>query len=42
MCLMFVSMKTLKDHEWMDVSFANHVYNTEFSVEKRLEYGFAI
>ena len=37
-----VSMKTLKNHEQMDVSWANHVYNTEFRVEKRLEYGFAI
>ena len=37
-----VSMKTLKNHERMDVSWANHVYNTEFSVEKRLEHGFAI
>ena len=36
------SMKTLKDHERMDVSWANHVYTTEFSVEKRLEHGFAI
>ena len=37
-----VSTKALKNHEWIDVSWANHVYNTEFSVEKRLEYGFAI
>ena len=37
-----VSMKTLKNHERMDVSCLNHVYNTEFSVEKRLEHGFAI
>ena len=37
-----VSMKTLKNHERMDVSWANHVYNTEFSVEKRLEQCFAI
>ena len=42
MGLMCVSMKTLKVHEWMDVSWANHVYNTEFSVEKRLEHCFAI
>ena len=42
MCLSCVSMKTLKNHERMDVSWANHVYNTEFSVEKRLEHGFAI
>ena len=37
-----VSMKTLKNHERMDVSWGNHVYNTECSVEKRLEHGFAI
>ena len=44
MGLSCVSMKTLKNHELMDVSWANHVYNTEFqfSVEKRLEHGFAI
>ena len=42
MGLSCVSMKTLKNHERMDVSWANHVYNTEFSVEKRLEHGFAI
>ena len=34
MGLSCVSMKTLKNHEW-GVSWANHVYNTEFSVEKR-------
>ena len=42
MGLRCVSMKTLKNHERMDVSWANHVYNTKFSVEKRLEHGFAI
>ena len=42
MGLSCVSMKPLKNHERMDVSWANHVYNTEFSVEKRLEHGFAI
>ena len=42
MGLNFVSMKTLKNHERVDVSWANHVYNTEFSVEKRLKHGFAI
>ena len=42
MGLSCVSMKTLTNHERMDVSWANHVYNTEFSVEKRLEHGFAI
>ena len=42
MFLSCVRMKTLKNHERMDVSLANHVYTTEFSVEKRLEYGFAI
>ena len=42
MGLSCVSMTPLKNHERMDVSWANHVYNTEFSVEKRLEHGFAI
>ena len=42
MGLSCVSMKTLKNHERMDVLWANHFYNTEFSVEKRLEHGFAI
>ena len=42
MGLSCVSMKTLKNHERMDVSWANQVYNTKFSVEKRLEHGFAI
>ena len=42
MGLSCVSTKTLKNHERMDVSWANHVYNAEFSVEKRLEHAFAI
>ena len=42
MGLSCVSMKTLKNHERMDVSLVNNVYNHEFSVEKRLEHGFAI
>ena len=42
MGLSCVSMKTLKNHERMDVSWANHVYNTEISVEKRLEHSFTI
>ena len=42
MGLSCVSMKTLKNHERMDVSWANHVYNTVVSVEKRLEHGLAI
>ena len=42
MGLSSVSMKTLKNHERMDVSWANHVFTTQFSVEKRLEHGFAI
>ena len=29
-------MKTVKNHERMELSWANNVYNTEFSVEKRL------
>ena len=31
-------MKTLKNHERMELSWANNVYNTEFSVENRLEH----
>ena len=37
-----LSVKTLKNHERMELSWANIVYNTEFSVEVRLEHGFAI
>ena len=33
-------MKTLKNHERMELSWANTVYNTELSVENRLEHGF--
>ena len=42
MGLSCVSMKTLKNHERMDISWANNAYNTDFSVENRLEHGFAI
>ena len=31
-----------KNHDWMELSLANNGYNTEFSVETRLEHGFAI
>ena len=31
-----------KNHDWMELSLANNGYNTEFSVETRLENGFAI
>ena len=31
-------MKTVKNHERMELSWANNVYNTEFSVENRLEH----
>ena len=37
-----LSVKTLKNHERMELSWANHVYTTEFSVETSLEHGFAI
>ena len=37
-----LSEKTLKNHDQMDLSWANNVYNTELSVENRLEQGFAI
>ena len=42
MGLNWVSMKTLKNHERMEFSWANNVYTTEFSVENRLEHAFAI
>ena len=29
-------MKTVKNHERMELSWANNVYNTEFRVENRL------
>ena len=35
-------MKTLKNQDWMEISWANNVDNTEFSVETRLEHGFAL
>ena len=37
-----LSMKKLKNHKRIELSWANIVYNTEFSVEIRLEHGFAI
>ena len=42
MGLSCVSMKTLKNHERMEFSWANTVYNTEFSVKNRVEHGFSI
>ena len=42
MGLSCLSVKTVKNHERMELSWANNVYNTEFSVEIRLEHGFAI
>ena len=35
-------MKTVKNHERMELSWANNVYDTEFSVKNRLEHGFPI
>ena len=37
-----LSVKTLKNHERMELSWANIVYVTVVSVEIRLEHGFAI
>ena len=37
-----LGVKTLKNHERMELSWPNNVYITEFSVEIRLEHGFAI
>ena len=35
-------MKTVKNHERMELSWANNVYTTEFIVEYRLEHGLPI
>ena len=35
-------MKALKNHERRELSWANNGYNTEFSVENRLEHGLPI
>ena len=35
-------MKAAKNHERLELSWANNVYNTEFSVENRLEHGLPI
>ena len=37
-----LSVKTVKNHDRMELSWAKNVYNTEFSIEIRLEHGFAI
>ena len=42
MGIICVCMKTLRNHERMELSWAHNVCNTEFIVEKRLEHGFAI
>ena len=42
MGLCCVGMKTLKNHERMELPWAYNVYNTEFSVVNRLEHAFAI
>ena len=42
MGLSCVSMKALTNHERMEFSWANTVYNTEISVKNRLEHGFSI
>ena len=42
MGLSCLSVKTVKNHERMELSWANNGYNTEFSIEIRLEHGFAI
>ena len=35
-------MNTVKNHERMELSWANNIYDTEFSVENRLEHGLPI
>ena len=42
MGLSCLGVKTVKNHERIELSWPNNVYNTEFSVETRLEHGFAI
>ena len=42
MGLSCLSVKTVKNHERMELSWANNVYNTEFSVEIHLGHGFAL
>ena len=42
MVLSCLCVQTLKNHKRMELSGANHVYNTEFSVETSLEHGFPI
>ena len=42
MGLSCLGVKTLKNHERMELSWSNNVYDTEFSVETRLGHGFAI
>ena len=42
MGLSCLSVKTVKNHERMELSWTNNVYNTEFSEETRLEHGFVI
>ena len=35
-------MTRVKNHERMELSWANNIYTTEFSVENRLEHGLPI
>ena len=35
-------MKTVKNHERMELSWANNVYNTEFGAENRLKHALPI
>ena len=35
-------METVKNHERMELSWANNVYNAEFSVENRSKHGLPI
>ena len=37
-----LSVTTLKNHERMELSSANNVYNTENSIEIRFEHGLVI
>ena len=42
MGLSCLSVKTLQNHERMELSWENNVSTTDFSVEIRLEHGFTI
>ena len=40
--LMGLSMQTLQKQDWTEFPWRNNVHNAKFSIETRLEHGFAI